>query len=81
MALLFTTRLLLLTALRCWSGCCSYSVWLCGLYYGAVHVLKSSRALLFSCFFIPLSIVITLLGEEGAGLCASRAVVCLFCTC
>ena len=24
---------------------CSYSVWLCGLYYGALHVLKSSRAL------------------------------------
>ena len=25
--------------------CCSYSVWLCGLYYGALHVLKSSSAL------------------------------------
>ena len=36
---------------------------------------------LSSCFFIPFSIVITLLGEEGAGLCASRAFVCLFCKC
>ena len=32
-----------------------------------------------SCFFILFSIVITSLGEEGAGLCASRAFVCLFC--
>ena len=31
-----------------------------------------------SCFFSPFSIVITSLGEEGAGLCASRAFVCLF---
>ena len=30
---------------------------------------------LSSCFVIPLSIVITSLGEEGAGLCASRAFV------
>ena len=36
---------MLLTALRRWSRCCSYSVWLCGLYYGLLHVLKSSRAL------------------------------------
>ena len=36
---------------------------------------------LSSCFFIPFSIVITSLGEEGAGLCASHAFVCLFCTC
>ena len=35
---------------------------------------------LFSCFFIPFSIVITTLGREGAGLCASCAFVCLFCT-
>ena len=28
-------------------------------------------------FFCPLSILITLLGEEGAGLCAYRAFVCL----
>ena len=36
---------------------------------------------LSSCFVIPFSFVITSLGEEGAGLCASRAFVCLFCTC
>ena len=33
------------------------------------------------CFVIPFRIVITSLGEEGAGLCAARAFVCLFCTC
>ena len=36
---------------------------------------------LSSCFVILFSTVITSLGEEGAGLCASRAFVCLFCTC
>ena len=36
---------------------------------------------LSSCFFVHFSIVITSLGEEGAGLCASRTFVCLFCTC
>ena len=35
---------------------------------------------LSSCFVIPFSIVITSLGEEGAGLYASRAFVCLLCT-
>ena len=29
----------------------------------------------------PFNIVITSLGEGGAGLCASHAFVCLFCTC
>ena len=33
---------------------------------------------LSSCFFISFSIVITSLGAEEAGLCASRAFVCLF---
>ena len=28
------------------------------------------------CFFRPFSILITLLGEKGAGLCAYRAFVC-----
>ena len=41
-------------------------------------VLPCSLAL---CFYIHFSIVITSLGEEGAGLCASRALVCLFRTC
>ena len=31
------------------------------------------------CFRVLFSIVITSLGEERAGLCASRAFVCLFC--
>ena len=50
------------------------------LYYGALYILKSSRALCprVSSFF---SIVITTLREEGAGLYASRAFVCLLCTC
>ena len=30
---------------------------------------------------VCLSILITSLGEEGAGLCASRTFVCLFCAC
>ena len=42
----------------------------------ALHVLKSSRTLCLrvASFFLAL-------GEEGAGLCTSRAFVCLFCTC
>ena len=36
---------------------------------------------LSSCFFFTFNIVIASLGEEGAGLCASRAFVCLFCMC
>ena len=32
-------------------------------------------------YFFTFSIMITSLGEEGAGLCASRAFVCLFYTC
>ena len=32
------------------------------------------------CFFCPFSILITLLGEEGAGLCAHRVFVCQLCT-
>ena len=31
---------------------------------------------LSSCYVIPFSMVITSLGEEGAGLCASRELVC-----
>ena len=40
-------------------------VWLCGLYYGALHVLKSCRAL-SSCCVIPFD-------HLGVGLCASHA--------
>ena len=47
--------------------------------YGELHVSKYSRVLCprVSSF----SIVVTSLWEEGAGLCASRAFVCLLCTC
>ena len=69
---------MLLTVLRRWSRCFSYSLWVCGLYYGVLHVLKSCLALLFVRSFSP---VITSLGEEDAGLYAYRAFVCLFCTC
>ena len=51
-----------------------------GLYHGALNVLKSSRALCPR-FSVCFSILITTLGEEGAGLCASRTFVCLFCAC
>ena len=43
-------------------------------------VLKFSRALLPH-FSVCFSILITSLGEEEAGLCASRTFVCLFCAC
>ena len=56
------------------------SVLLCGLYHGALKVLKSSRGLCPR-FSLCFSILIISLGEEGAGLCASRTLVCLFCAC
>ena len=43
-----------------------------------LNVLKSSDGLCPR-FSVHFSILITLLGEEGAGLCASRTFVCLFC--
>ena len=52
----------------------------CGLYHGALNFLKSSPALCPR-FSVCFSIHITSLGEEGAGLCASRIFVCLFCAC
>ena len=55
---------MLLTVLRWWS--------LCGFVVFIFIVFPYS---LSSCFFIFFSIVITLLGEEGVGLCASRAFV------
>ena len=47
--------------------------------YTTGHFMFYSLPSLSSCFFI-FSIVIISLGEEGAGLCASRAFVCLFFT-
>ena len=46
----------------------------CFIYHGALNVLKSSCALCPR-FFVCFSIVINSLGEEGAGLCASRTFV------
>ena len=53
-----------------------------------LNVFKSSRALcprfsgfFFLVFFFLSSILISSLGEEGAGLCTSRIFVCLFCAC
>ena len=55
------------------------AVWLCGLFYGALRVLfKVFPCSLSSCLVIPFSIVITSLGEERAGLCASRALFVCF---
>ena len=47
----------------------------------AVKQKSNQSKSLSSCFFSFFSIVITSLGELGAGLCASRAVVYLFYTC
>ena len=70
---------MLLTVLRRWSRCYSYSVWLDGLYYGR-FMFRVFPCSLSSRFFILFSIVITSLGEEGAVLHASRAFVCLLCS-
>ena len=67
---------MLLTVLRRWSRCCSYSVWLCGLYYRPLHVLKSSRALRPRVSSFLLASSSPRLGKRGAGLCASHKFVC-----
>ena len=71
---------MLLTVLSDGPGVVLNSVMFCGLLYGALNVLKSSRALCPR-FSVCFSILIISLGEEGAGLCASRRFVCLFCAC
>ena len=38
--------------LRWWSRCCSYSVWLCGLYYRAIQCFKVLPCTLSPCFYI-----------------------------
>ena len=56
---------------------------LCGFVVFSTRRFVLSHALLFVLVFffsVLLSIVITSHGEEGAGLCASRAFVCVFCT-
>ena len=54
-------------------------MWRCGLYNGALHVLKYCTAVCPPVSSFLFGNGITLLGEEGAGMCASRAFVCLFC--
>ena len=54
-------------------------MWLCGFYNGAFRV-ESCLTLCSRVFSVLFSIVTTSLGEEAAGLCASRTFVCLFCT-
>ena len=75
----FYRQFMLLTVLRRWSWCCSYTVWRCGLHYGTLHVLKSSSALCtrVSSFFSALCS--PRLGKRE--LHAYRAFVCLFCMC
>ena len=55
----------LLTVLRRWSRCYSYSLLLCGLFCGAICCMS----------FCPFSIAITSLGEERAYLSAFRTFV------
>ena len=69
------------TILRRWYRCCSYSMWLCRLFYGALNVLKYSRALVLLFLRSPVGVVVASLGEGEASLCACRAFVCLFCVC
>ena len=64
----------LLTVLRWWSRCWSYSLLLCGLFYEAICFL-SYLVSFCSCVFSPLSIAITLFGEERANLSAFRRFV------
>ena len=56
-------------------------VWLSGFCYLRLHA-EFCRALCYHVVVVLVlfSIVITSLGDERAGLCASRAIVCLFCT-
>ena len=54
-------------------------MWLFVFYYGAFRV-DSCLAFCPRVFLVLFSIVITSLGEEGAGLCVSRTFVCLFFT-
>ena len=70
---------MLLTVLRRWSWCDSL-FGICGFYFGAFCAVVPCSLFPCCCFSALFSIVITSLGEERAGLCASCAFVCLFCT-
>ena len=69
---------MLLTVLRRWSWCCSYSVLLCGLQYTMGCFVFSIALLLFLCFFSHVSIVRSMLGEKGASWSMCFSCVCLF---
>ena len=73
-------KFMLLTVRRRWSRCFLFCVALWFILRGA-SCFEVFPCSLSSCFVISFSIVITSLGEEGTGLCASRAFVCLLCTC
>ena len=49
-------------------------------WFAVIRRTLSSRALC-PCFSVCFGILVTSLGEEGAGICASRTFVCLFCAC
>ena len=59
----------------------SQQIFLCGfvVYTTGASCFKVFLCSLSSCVIISYSIVTTLLGEEGAGLCASRVFVCFVC--
>ena len=63
-----------LSVLRRWSRCWSFSLLLRGLFYEAI-CFKTCLVLFFCVFFSPFSIAITSLGEERANLSAFRTFV------
>ena len=67
-------RFILLTVLRRWSRCKSYSLILCGLFYER-FVLCLTLCYFVLVFFDPFSTAITSLGEERANLSAFRTFV------
>ena len=54
-----------------------FFVWICGFYYGSFRV-ESGLSNCYRVLSVLFSILITSLGEESAGVCAFRAIVCLF---
>ena len=65
---------ILLTVLRRWSQCFSYSMFFCGLFYEAI-CLRFALCYFVLVFYSPFSIAITSLGEERASLGAFRMFV------
>ena len=73
----------LLTVLRRWSRCRSYSLLLCGLFYEAIFFKSCLLCYYFLVFFSPCSIAIASLREERANLSVFRTLVrfALVCFC